>query len=30
MQSFARYNAHLHLVLEKLEHSFYELSRKFL
>jgi len=30
MQSFSRYNAHLHFVLEKLEHSFYELSRKFL
>ncbi len=30
MQNFSRYNAHLHLVLERLERSFYELSRKFL
>ncbi len=30
MQYFSKYNAHLHLVLEKFEDSFYKLSRKIL
>jgi len=30
MHNLGRYNAHLHLVLEKIERSFYDISRKFL